>query len=279
MTDLPMPERPINRSTYRSTDGRFRLAVGAMLAGGLVAGLAACGEEPPPPAPVVQAPPPAPGPPPPPPVTPIADLMVQLGIDERVNLPEDKAPGTDAERIAVLKFCDAFVRGNHASVRPMLSFPDQLQLDLLVEDGTWSETADLVSRVDVQTGRSPEGDDAMLAIFHTGLQFQPQLWLMEVAGQDATFDALPTPPDIMNRLSGEDWIAAWFDVNAAEIARASDPDDEVVIPQQDFSEAAEFADTGSGPGITPAGSPGPGVPGRRMPGGTPVAPPRGPLGR
>lgn len=275
MTDHPTPEHQISTARRRGAT----LLLPAMLAGGMVAVLAACGEEPPPPAPVVQAPPADPGPPPPPPVTPISELMVQLGIDERVNLPEDKAPGTDAERIAVLKFCDAFVRGNHASVRPMLSFPDQLQLDLLVEEGTWGETSESVSRVDVQTGRSPEGDDAMLAIFHTGLQFQPQLWLMEVRGEDSTFDALPTPPDIMNRLSGEDWIAAWFDVNASEIARASDPDEEVVIPQQDFSEAAEFGDTGSGPGITPAGSPGsPGVPGRRLPG-SPVAPPRGPLGR
>jgi hypothetical protein len=251
--------------------------IAAGLIGGLIGTLAGCGEDPPPPAPVVQAPPPNPGPPPPPPVTPISELMVQLGIDDRVNLPEDKAPGTDAQRIAVLKFCDAFVRGNHASARPMLSLPDQLQLDLLVESGTWAETADQVSRVDVQTGRSPEGDNAMLAIFHTGLQFQPQLWLMEVGGDDATFDALPTPPGIMNRLSGDDWIAAWFDVNAAEIARAGEPDEAIVVPQQDFTEAAEFGgDTGGQ--LTPGGSPSPGspgVPGRRRPG-SPVAPPRGP---
>ncbi|MDA0974605.1 MAG: hypothetical protein O2927_01430, partial [Planctomycetota bacterium] len=74
-------------------------------------------------------------------------------------------------------------------------------------------------------------------------------------------------------------IAAWFDVNAGHVKKCLNRCSEVVIPQQDFSEAAEFADTGSGPGITPAGAPSPGVPGRRMPGGTPVAPPRGPLGR
>jgi len=279
MTDHPTPERRTPRHPHGGVCGRISFAIPAMLAGGAVAVLAACGEEPPPPAPVVQAPPPDPGPPPPPPVTPISELMVQLGIDDRVNLPEHKAPGTDAERIAVLTFCDAFVRGNHDSVRPMLSLPDQLQLDLLVEEGGWSEAIDAVSRVDVQTGRSPEGDDAMLAIFHTGLQFQPQLWLMEVRGEEATFDALPTPPGIMNRLSGEDWIAAWFDVNAAEIARAAAPDEEIVIPQQDFSESAEFGDAGSGPSIAPAGSPGsPGVPGRRRPG-NPIPPPTGPLGR
>lgn len=245
------------------------------------AGLSGCGGGDPPPPPVVMAPPPDPGPPPPPPVTPIETLMAQLGIDPRVRLPEAQAPGTDAERIAVLRFCDAFVRGNGDSVRPMLSMPDQFQFDRMVAAGEWPKAVEGVSRVDVRTGRSPEGDACMLAVFHTGLEFQPQLWLTEVRGEEATFDALPTPPDIMNRLSGSDWIAAWFEVNRAEIARADDPDEAVSIPQQDFSESAGTeADAGSGPGITPGGAPGaPGVPGRRMPGGTPVAPPRGPLGR
>jgi hypothetical protein len=256
-------------------------ATAIVLASAAAAMLVGCGEDPPPPPPVVQAPPPDPGPPPPPPVTPIETLMVQLGIDPRVRLPEAQAPGTDAERIAVLRFCDAFVRGNGDQVRPMLSMPDQFQFDRLVEAGEWPKAIDGVSRVDVRTGRSPEGDPCMLAIFHTGLEFQPQLWLTEVRGDEATFDALPTPPDIMNRLSGSDWIAAWFEVNRAEIARADEPDEAVVVPQQDFSESANVeADAGSGPGITPGGAPGaPGVPGRRMPGGAPVPAPRGPLGR
>ncbi|MGA1045227.1 MAG: hypothetical protein ACO3ZY_08510 [Phycisphaerales bacterium] len=268
---LPRPVRP------------FRTEVAALaiasLAGGLLVG---CGEDPPPPPPVVLAPPPDPGPPPPPPVTPIETLMVQLGIDSRVRLPEAQAPGTDAERIAVLRFCDAFVRGNGDSVRPMLSMPDQFQFDRMVDAGEWPKAVEGVSRVDVRTGRSPEGDACVLAIFHTGLEFQPQLWLTEVRGDEATFDALPTPPDIMNKLSGSDWIAAWFEVNRGEIARADEPDEAVAVPQQDFTEAANVdAGAGSSPGgITPGGAPGaPGVPGRRMPSGTPVAPPTGPLGR
>ena len=244
-----------------------------------------CGSEPPPPPPVVKAPPPDPGPPPPPPVTPIETLMAQLGIDSRVRLPEAQAPGTDAERIAVLKFCDAFVRGNGDGVRGMLAMPDQVQFDRMVAAGEWPKAIDQVSRVDVRTGNSPDGDACMLAVFHVGMDFQPQLWLTEVKGEDATFDALPTPPDIMNRLSGTDWIAAWFKVNRDEIARADEPDEAIVIPQVDLTERANLDDGGDaggeGPGPSPGGpGPGsPGVPGRRMPGGTPVAPPRGPLGR
>jgi hypothetical protein len=268
----PLP-RPV-----RALRPEFAALAIASIAGSLLVG---CGEDPPPPPPVVQAPPPDPGPPPPPPVTPIETLMVQLGIDPRVRLPEAQAPGTDAERIAVLRFCDAFVRGNGDSVRPMLSMPDQFQFDRMLDAGEWPKAIEGVSRVDVRTGRSPEGDACVLAIFHTGLEFQPQLWLTEVRGEQATFDALPTPPDIMNKLSGSDWIAAWFEVNRAEIARADEPDEAVSVPQQDFTEAANIdAGAGSGPGITPGGAPGaPGVPGRRMPSGTPVAPPRGPLGR
>jgi len=255
------------------------LAVALVAAAG--ATLVGCGEEPPPPPPVVGAPPPDPGPPPPPPVTPIEQLMAQLGIDPRVRLPEAQAPSTDAERIAVLRFCDAFVRGKDADVRRMMSLPDQLQLDAIVASGDFARTIGGVTRVDVRTGKSPDGDECMLAVFHVGMDFQPQLWLMDAKGEDANFESLPTPPDIMNRLSGADWIAAWFKVNKDELARAEEPDELIVIPQTDFSEKADLTEgSGDGPGFTPGGpGPGaPGVPGRRMPG-APVAPPRGPLGR
>ena len=60
----------------------------------------------------------------PPPVTPVSELMAKYGIDDRVRLMEQNAPGTDAERIAVLQFFhammvqrrireDAFQRGSH----------------------------------------------------------------------------------------------------------------------------------------------------------------------
>jgi len=247
-------------------------ATALLVAGGLVG----CGEEPPPPPPIVQAPPPPP-PPPPPPVTPIEELMRQLGIDERVRMREEQAPSNDPARIAVLRFFDAFVRGKHGEVRSVLSMPDQIQLDDLVASGGWEAAIENVRRVDVRTGRSPRGDECVLAVFHVGMDFQPQLWLMEIRGGTAEFDALPTPPDIMNRLSGADWIAAWLRVNEEELARADEPDEVVVVPQRDLTEPAEGGSASSGPGgLSPSG---PGGPGRRMPGGAPIAPPRGPLGR
>lgn len=240
------------------------------------AGLAACGEEEPPPQ-VVQAPPPPP-PPPPPPLTAISELMERFGFDSRLRMREEQAPGSDAARIAVLRFFDAFVRGQDAAVRPMLSLPDQLQLDDLVASGQWAASLEGVTRVDLRAGRSPQGDDAVLAIFHVGTEFQPQLWLMELRGEEGTFDAVASPPDIMNRLSGTDWIAAWFRVVAAELARAEQPDEVVTVPQRDLGDGDGGGGTPSGafPALSPGGGGGGGgggsAPGRRRPG-TPIPPP------
>lgn len=270
----PRPEPPVLRSIRRPACGRCAaIAVGVVV--GAAAFLGGCGEEPPPP-PVVQAPPPPP-PPPPPPLTTVAELMERYGFDGRIRLREEQAPGSDPARIAVLRFFDAFVRGQDAAVRPMLSIPDQLQLDELVSSGDWSRSLEGVTRVDVRCGRSPQGDDAVLAIFHVGTEFQPQLWLMELQGEEGTFDAVPTPPDIMNRLSGTDWIAAWFKVNKDEMARAEELDEVVVIPQRDLGDedGSSRPSAGGMPSLVPAGGGGGGGgPGRRRPG-TPIPPPGG----
>jgi hypothetical protein len=266
------PNHPNQPSHHRPRAPRAEssVLVGVSVTALLMAsGLVGCGEEPPPPPPVVQAPPPPP-PPPPPPVTSVEELMQQLGIDERVRMREEQAPSNDPARIAVLRFFDAFVRGNHAGVRGVLSMPDQIQLDDLVASGGWETAIEGIRRVDVRTGRSPQGDQCVLAIFHVGMDFQPQLWLMEIRGGSAEFDALPTPPEIMNRLSGADWIAAWFQVNAEELARADEPDEVVAVPQRDLTEQ------GDGGAVTGGGSPiSPGGPGRRMPGDGPGIPPPG----
>ncbi len=67
-------------------------------------------------------------PPPPPKLTLISELMAQLGIDERVRLPEDKAPDNDEARRAVLEFFDAFARGDDQVVASMVSTADRLEL-------------------------------------------------------------------------------------------------------------------------------------------------------
>ena len=67
----------------------------------------------------------------------IADLMTEYGIDDRVYMSEDKAPSSEKEKIALLKFFDAWVRGNHEYVIEVLGTADQPQLMAMVQEGQW----------------------------------------------------------------------------------------------------------------------------------------------
>ncbi len=235
--------------------------------------LVGCGEDAPPPPP---PPPPAPkvAAPEAPKVTPISELMAKYDIDPRVNLPEERAPATDPERIAVLKFFDVFARGNADALKPMLSPPDQFELDKLVASGAFKQNTDPITRIDVRCG-TQKADACTLAVFHVADKFQPQLWVYKVGGpigETTEFDAFATPPNIMDRLSGENHIAAWYEIVQLEIAKADEPDTVLEIPQKDFTEAEAEKPSGSGP-ATP-GTPG-GMPGKRTPG-APIKPPKPP---
>lgn len=213
-----------------------------------------------------------PPPPPRPTVTPVDQLMAQLGIDERVYLAEDVAPGTDVERKAVLEFFDTFARGDATALSSMLSKLDRYELDVLVDTGAWSEATSGIERIEVQTGVSPDGQACALAVFYVHDDFQPQLWYYKAEAMGATFDAVAGPPNLMDQLHGTDWISAWFGILDDELALAEQPDEEIVIPQMDLSDTSRSSGGGSGPGVNPGpsnpsspspGRPGPGGPGKR----------------
>ena len=237
----------------------------------VVAAVTGCGSDEPEPTAIVArvyAPPP----PPPPKLTPISELMIQLGIDERVRLPEDKAPDNDEARRAVLEFFDAFARGDDQVVASMVSTADRLELEALVDSGAWAETTNQITRIDVQTGTNPDdpGDTCALAVIFVGSSFQPQLWHYAIDMDGARFDAAPTPPGIMDRLSGVDWIAAWFAVLAEEEALANKPDEDYRAPQKIYATGSSGGGVPEGPGARPGGPSnpmgpggGPGMPGRR----------------
>ncbi len=156
---------------------------GALAAGAMailaMAGPGGCGGSSPDQAPVAAAPPPRPSAPPKPAapeVTPVSQLMSEFGIDERVMLPEEKAPATTPARRAILEFFDAFARGDEAAVGTMISSVDRTELDSLVGSGSWSRTTSGISQIDVQSGQSPEGQSCALAIFYVNGDFQPQMW-------------------------------------------------------------------------------------------------------
>jgi hypothetical protein len=220
---------------------------------------------------VVQAPPPPPPPPPAPTVTPISELMAQHNIDPRVVLPEDRAPETDAQRVAVLKFFDAFVRGNADGVKSMLSGVDQILLESLVESGEFARNTEAITKVKVECA-TEDGNTCTLGIFETGTEFQPQLWVYTATDASAEFDSVAALPGILEKLSGENRIAAWFKLVKAELAKAEAPDEVIEIPQTDFTAAeAETTEAGgsSAPATAPAG------PGKR-PVGAPIDAPKAP---
>lgn len=201
--------------------------------------------------------------------------MLTYNIDDRVKLMEADAPDTDEKRIAVLKFYDGFARGRNEAVKQMLSLPDQVQMDLIVDNGSWKNTTENISRIDVKTGQH-DGDEVTLAIFHVGMEFEPQLWTYYM--EPVEFSAEPTPLDVMNQLSGDDWIQAWFDLLAREMEIAMAPDEEIEIPQENFDEEEDTpANVGGSEGLGAPGRPGkrPTAPRVKPPG----LPPGGPAGQ
>lgn len=224
----------------------------------------------------------APLPPPPPPapeapkVTPIADLMAELNIDPRVKLPEEKAPDNNADRKAVLVFFDAFARGDANAVKTMLPETDQHELAALISSGAWKESASHIKSIDVQTGHNTLNNKCALAVIETAIgavsNFQPQLWYYTSESGNGLFEAAPTPPGIIDKLSGSDWIAAWHKILAEEMALAD-------LPEEEFTPVKKVMDKRSAASANSDGGGG-GAKGLRGPGGAPTitAPGLGPGG-
>jgi len=226
-----------------------------------------CGGEPEPqPTARRAAAPAAPPAPPTPKVTPVEDLIARLSIDRRISLPEDKAPGNNPDRIAVLEFFDAFARGDADSLRTMLPLADQQELNALVGSGVWEETIAGISEIAIETGSGPYEEKCALAIFEINGGFQPQLWYYASSAEGYRFDAAPTPPGMIDKLYGDDWIALWHRILEEEIELANRPDEEFDLPGvgvDDESGGRGSSFSGSPPGSTPNRPGGP--PGRRQP--------------
>ena len=206
----------------------------------------------------------------------IEDLMAEMGIDDRIMFPESEAPGDEGSRRAILSLLDAFARSDAKSLEKLLSPVDRAELASLADSESFQQASDDLLDVEVQTGTSPLGQACVLAIFSVGSTFQPQLWYYE-PGEEVTFEAAASPPDIMDRLAGDDWIKGWHDILTEEVELASaleedvDPIRHVLADADDNSGSSA---TGTGPNPNPGGpGEGPKPPGRRKP---PNAPRRAP---
>ncbi|MBG82987.1 MAG: hypothetical protein CMJ40_00400 [Phycisphaerae bacterium] len=196
----------------------------------------------------------------------IDELMAEMEIDDRIYVPEEEAPVTNQARRGVLTFFDSWVTGDHETVMGMLGAADGAELKAMVEDGQWaSATGDRIDAVYVTTGSSAEGGRCVLAIYEVGAISQPQLWNYREEGEGVRFESVATPPEMMGRLSGEDLIAAWWDILAKEQLAWDVPDtdlSDLIIEDND-----ETLASGPGSGGSKKRSPGGGGSKKRSPGG------------
>jgi hypothetical protein len=151
----------------------------------------------------------------------------------------------------------------------MLPLPEQIELSALVESGAWKQSTGAIRTIDVQTGNHADNKCALAIIEVTGgtEPFQPQLWYYTAQEDSSQFEAAPAPPGIMDRLGGDDLIAAWHKIIDEEVALAMVPDEDIQVAQKNLDEGDK-----SGSGSTAPQNPGT----LKPPPTNPIAPPKAP---
>jgi len=236
------------------------------------------------PAPVVVEAPPEP---PPPPQPTVAELMTRYNIDPRISIAQDEIPVDEQnpematkKLVAVLQFFDAMVRGSDAKWKPMLASADQKVLAELVQQGLLAPAAKEIDVVLLGCGTLQMGFDsseAVFALIQSGSRFDAQLWsFAPTPGSEDqfTFEAAPTPPDVLNHLSGTKAgprIRQWGELIKTKLEEAKRPDEVIVMPTLDYSETVEESTSPGGNAPRPGSTPSDGEPGRKVnPGGVPA---------
>jgi hypothetical protein len=203
--------------------------------------------------------------------------MAELNVDPRIKMSEATAPRSTEDRRAVLTFFDAIVKNNVNSVESMLAPKEQAELINLRETGRWDPAVEGIQEVTIETGPkpsiigvgSPTARLAVLAIFQVNGHYEPTLWYLSDGPNGAEFEAAPTPPDILNRVSGNDMIAAWHRIIEEEMAKSQEMDVVVkaaqqVLDQRDAMQGGQPGQEqppGAPPGLPMPGGPSPGSPG------------------
>ncbi len=200
-------------------------------------------------APLVQERPKAP---PKPQATPVEQLVTTLAIDERIYLDEIEAPQSESHRKAILQFFNAMLHTDTGTIKSMISFNDQLELDAMINDGLAS-SMDEVSLVVLKTGENQDGRSCVMAIYEIDLEYQVQLWYIDDEGNSVTFTSVETPPNLVDKLSGN-WIENYFIMKNKQTEIAQMPDEET-----SYTLASELqASDGSRGNNNPSGPSGPG---------------------
>ena len=192
------------------------------------------------------------------PVTPVSELMKRYGIDQRISLAEGDAPGTDAERIAILKFFHSMITADAPQFSTMLSSQDRMEFNEMQATGTFQEAVMDIGRVELQGGSSPDYQPAVVAIMsmQSSADYPAQLWTYQVdaIGEAPTFTSAPTPLSVVEKLGMSNRVSNWYRLLDEELALAMALDEELEITQVD---ARQEVDTpaGGGGGAPPSRGP------------------------
>lgn len=231
--------------------------------------MTACSPPPPPP-----APPPAP-PPPPPNADPIQidPLMQSVRPDQRVQFPQVAAPVDESLARAVIRLCEAIVKGDSSALGGMLDPAGRGILERLIASGEWDDTTQKIQAVRVvntinlgdPTSSEMSAANVYIAVQEPGKAYV-LAWLATRAGNTWIFTGNVATKTTKARASEFDGLAE--DELSKDPAPGATP---FSAPQSDIPD-------GSGATPSPDGTSAPtGTP----PGGTPPAPtphPRSPDG-
>jgi len=186
-------------------------------------------------------------------LTPIDELMETNGIDSRVWLNDAAAPPNDAERLMVLRFFDAFAKGDADLLRPFLDDVEREELAILEQRGDLRALAGQIEGIEIQTGSASSGQIAVLGLFEFSDRIEGQMWEAVSGIEGGVFRAAPLPPGLSTQLGSEpflDWYAA-VEREAALLSQADLGVEQAAavasVGEEEFDEGGSSGGGGSSP--------------------------------
>lgn len=172
-----------------------------------------------------KAPPPPPPPPPkveaPKPVD-VQALLQELKSDQRVKFVDEQAPADRSMAEDVIKFANAFVKGDSAGVKAMLDAKAKLVLAELESSGDWATSTKEIEQVRIVSLTNTSDAEASSTLVGMAIQAPGQAYLLAWSGTKR----------------GESWVFSNALSQGDVKPRASDFDGVVILtsalPKEDF---------------------------------------------
>lgn len=143
----------------------------ALLAGSITT-LSGCGDSKPKPKPVAPPPPP---PPPPPKQIDAGALLQTMRADQRIQFPNEKAPGDESVARSVIDLATAIVKGDDKAMGDLLVSTGKDVLDSLTASGAWDDATAKIEAIRVvelaAPGEKPPSFSVSLAVQEPGIAY------------------------------------------------------------------------------------------------------------